>query len=777
MADEIDREKAAQNEKDKKRSKEQEKLNKEVAKALGLWTEELETSTEVMESSYAKLSGVLVGGVTKSFMGAATSAMASGDAMATAAGFMKSNVDMLGSGFKVGTDSMIRIGNQLAKEGNNNGRYMAAAGQALGALTGAVQELTKAGIDFMLKETNKMIDGFRQMSSVGAVYSGGLEAMTATALGAGMTVEQFSKSVAANTDNFTKSGLGVAEGSRKMAASMKAGGDSARNGMFALGMTMEEQADAYAATMARLAGPAGKLQASDAQVAELTEQYARDLKLVSDLTGKSAKEQQQEAEARSNNFKMQQELAKMDPVARDKFNKALGAMTEDSAKAIQDRIAHGGAVTDKNVAILEQASPALKAMHEEEFRLAQQGKLDAEAEMNLRKKYGDQIESQLANQGALATAAHHGLSGLDEMATKAMKEYGKMGSANVQEEKDKIAKQQREGKLGKDSAADLMSAQQNMAIQMQEIASKHFPDFKNALISTIDQIKGAVGVAANGGTFLASLLSGPIGLLGQVLLSGVGGFVASKVAARGAASAGGSALEKTLGGAGGALEKVGGAVGGGAGGGIGGGLKGLAEGFAMLANPATLVGMAAFTVAAMGLGKALEYAAPAIEAMGKAASAILVGIADSLIKMATEVNPLKLLAIAPGIAAIGIAMLPFGVGGALAGIVGGTGGFDAVVAGIQKFEQLDPNRLMAVAGAMKKINESLPTAADLAKMAAVGVMDNLFGGGSKTGGGSTSGGDTNTAKLMQDMLKEQKQTNDYLRASVDLNKKIHNAVA
>jgi len=775
MADEIDREKAAQHEKDKKRSKEQEKLNKEVAKALGLWTEELETSTEVMESSYAKLSGVLVGGVTKSFMGAATSAMASGDAMATAAGFMKSNVDMMGAGFKVGTDSMIRIGNQMAKEGNNNGRYMAAAGQALGALTGAVQELTKAGIDFMLKETNKMIDGFQQMSSVGAVYSGGLEAMTATALGAGMTVEQFSKSVAANTDNFTKSGLGVAEGSRKMAASMKAGGDSARNGMFALGMTMEEQADAYAATMARLAGPAGKLQASDAQVAELTEQYARDLKLVSDLTGKSAKEQQQEAEARSNNFKMQQELAKMDPVARDKFKKALGAMTEDSAKAMQDRIAHAGAVTDKNVAILEQASPALKAMHEEEFRLAQQGKLDAEAEMNLRKKYGDQIESQLANQGALATAAQHGLSGLDEMATKAMKEYGKMGSANVQEEKDKIAKQQREGKLGKDTAADLMSAQQDMATQMQKIASDHLPAFKDALITTIDQIKGAVGVAAGGGSWLASAMSGWTGLLVQAIISGFGGFVASKVAARGAASAGGSALEKTLGGAGGALEKVGGAVGG-ASGGIGGGLKGLAEGFALLANPATLAGMAAFTLTAMGLGKALEYAAPAIEAMGKAASAVLGTLADSLIKMATEVNPLQLLAIAPGIAAVGIAMLPFGVGGALAGLVSGAGGFDAVVAGVQKFEQLDPNRLMAVAGAMKKINESLPTAADLAKMAAVGVLDHMFGSGNKTGS-STSGGETNTAKLMQDMLKEQKQTNDYLRASVDLNKKIHNAVA
>jgi hypothetical protein len=53
-------------------------------------------------------------------------------------------------------------------------------------------------------------------------------------------------------------------------------------------------------------------------------------------------------------------------------------------------------------------------------------------------------------------------------------------------------------------------------------------------------------------------------------------------------------------------------------------LRGVALGFAYFFNPATLVGMGAFTLAAMGIGKALEMAAPAIEAFAP----VLIKIAD-----------------------------------------------------------------------------------------------------------------------------------------------------
>ena len=53
-------------------------------------------------------------------------------------------------------------------------------------------------------------------------------------------------------------------------------------------------------------------------------------------------------------------------------------------------------------------------------------------------------------------------------------------------------------------------------------------------------------------------------------------------------------------------------------------LRGVAKGFAYFFNPATLVGMGAFTLAALGIGKALEMAAPAIEAFAP----VLIKIAD-----------------------------------------------------------------------------------------------------------------------------------------------------
>ena len=56
------------------------------------------------------------------------------------------------------------------------------------------------------------------------------------------------------------------------------------------------------------------------------------------------------------------------------------------------------------------------------------------------------------------------------------------------------------------------------------------------------------------------------------------------------------------------------ALGSGAGRGIQVFLRGLASGLAALANPATLIGLGAVTLAIMGIGKALEMAAPFMEA-------------------------------------------------------------------------------------------------------------------------------------------------------------------
>ena len=126
-----------------------------------------------------------------------------------------------------------------------------------------------------------------------------------------------------------------------------------------------------------------------------------------------------------------------------------------------------------------------------------------------------------------------------------------------------------------------------------------------------------------------SLLFKPINLAVKGIKAGLGslgtrlGGVENGLGGKGGGK-GGSAPAGKRGGArvkgGGALGKVGSSiasVGKGAGAGIGAMLKGMAGGLAAIANPLTLAGLAAVTVAINGIAFAIETASPAFEPFGK----------------------------------------------------------------------------------------------------------------------------------------------------------------
>jgi len=62
----------------------------------------------------------------------------------------------------------------------------------------------------------------------------------------------------------------------------------------------------------------------------------------------------------------------------------------------------------------------------------------------------------------------------------------------------------------------------------------------------------------------------------------------------------------------------------------GGGMAAMSAGLATLANPATLLGLAAITLAVIGIGYALKVAAPGIKAFGEAVASIVVSVGDSI---------------------------------------------------------------------------------------------------------------------------------------------------
>ena len=582
-------------------------------------------SGKQFSESLGKIAGAVGVTMVKSFTAAATAAMRGSNALEVGTGLMKAQIDTANAGWQAGANGLSKLGEATAGAGGRIGAMgiiATAAGSAISFLSNSVTELAKAGIDFMLLQTNKMTDGFQVMSAVGATYANGMKGMTETALQAGMTIEQFSKSVASNVNNLTAAGLGITNGSKRMAAAMQAGGNVARDSMFALGMSMEEQGEAYAMTMARLAGPAGKLHASDQQVAAETLEYAKNLKLISDITGASAKEQQAKANERTSSLSMQIELMKMKPEDRAKLKQTMGTMTENDSEALQHRIAGKGSMVDTKTALMESMSPALKAMHEEQYKAQQAGKLDAKENARLRALYSKDIiedmkkQEQMGAIGKMLPGSSHAdliKSMGDEISTSA-----KWADAKVDEKIGTIngttaTAAANVGKPGAEgnTAVDLAAAKQDFSLKMQDVANNNLPQFAKALTTTIKSIEDAVAgladMSAGGGSAIGRLFSiqGLTAIAGSILPTIITYFGIKSLLSKTVLPAAGG----TLGGAGAdaagkgldGLAKGAGEVGKRAGSGFSSVLSGIADGISKFGNPKVLAGAAAVGILAGAL--------------------------------------------------------------------------------------------------------------------------------------------------------------------------------
>ena len=152
-------------------------------------------------------------------------------------------------------------------------------------------------------------------------------------------------------------------------------------------------------------------------------------------------------------------------------------------------------------------------------------------------------------------------------------------------------------------------------------------------------------------------------------------------------------------------------------------LRGLASGLASLANPATLIGLGAVTLAIMGIGKALEMAAPFMEAF-----------APVLMKVVETIQTVFVAAIEKipeTIKAIGEVIM--GVIGAISDSIVAI--IDAVTSSIERLAAIDGSNLLQVGAGLGAV--ALGMAAFGAGTAVAGV-GNLVGGllGAVTPGGS-----------------------------------------
>lgn len=161
----------------------------------------------------------------------------------------------------------------------------------------------------------------------------------------------------------------------------------------------------------------------------------------------------------------------------------------------------------------------------------------------------------------------------------------------------------------------------------------------------------------------------------------------------------------------------------GAGKGIAAFLRGLALGLASLANPATLVGLGALTIAMMGIGKALEFAAPFMEAFAP----VLMKVVDTI----QNVFIAAIEKIPETIKAIGEVIM--GIIGAISDSIVAV--IDAITSSIERLAAIDGSNLLQVGAGLVAVAAGM---AAFGAGSAVAGVGNLVGGllGAVTPGGS-----------------------------------------
>ena len=172
----------------------------------------------------------------------------------------------------------------------------------LGMLGSFGTTLTNAGlaiIDYVVGTKQE----FEGLAKVGAGLTGDLGQLQMTAAETRMSLPQFAKMVKNNSTLLSQFGGGMTDSVKKFGAlsdAMFKGEQAPINTFMRLGMTIEESNEFMLQALAVNQRSARFRQMSEIDQLRTAEEYAKNLNIISKLTGKNAKEIQKEADARMN---------------------------------------------------------------------------------------------------------------------------------------------------------------------------------------------------------------------------------------------------------------------------------------------------------------------------------------------------------------------------------------------------------------------------------------------------------------------------------------------
>jgi len=395
----------------------------------------------------------------------------------------------------------------LAKAGGSALEILGPLGKVIGGLgegvasaaISVVGSSAKVVNEMMAKELQETVQNMSTFNKIGASFSGSFMELREVATRSGMTIEQFTKAMAAAEASVRQFGIPFAESSKKVAEvsaafdiEQGANGRTLRNELRALGYSIEEQAELAADYMAQVRATMSleqfkNLSAKDVAIA--TKQYAMDLRVLQDITGKNAKAAMEEARVKSLQADIMSKFT--DPKQAEKFQKYFATLPESAKKGFLQYIASGGQV------ITEETAALLSANNEEYAKIftrgrdviynsamtaadAQEAGVDQAIRAGKKQEELERSTGGVINQVNTLTGSLGGLStGINELVTLAQKD--------PEAYKRAIEATRNQATASNELTTGILTAQENtqkFAKQIEDLALTALPNYATAIGST-----------------------------------------------------------------------------------------------------------------------------------------------------------------------------------------------------------------------------------------------------------------------------------------------------
>jgi hypothetical protein len=469
----------------KKRSIERLKSEYDISKASH---DQMKKQGEAAEASGKSLKS-LVSTLYRSIMTTTDTLLSSTDSLGITLTALKSGIDVASKSVGFVAD-FAKMFTGMSKAGK-----LAEMGlDALGDVAEVSAEVLKDIVDLLGKEVAKTVNAYQKMSTVGATFAGGMEEMRAISQSANMGLEEFNRIIVDNAKDFSAAGLGMSEAAKRFASVSKSMSESGlREQISNLGFTFEEFGGLTADVMARL-GTSGQLNyKSDQEIGQLTVEYAKNLRLISNITGEDARKKMEEARKAALKAGVYEKVMQQGGAeGLKKFQDMLAVTPSHMQQGLMEYIASGGtAVRDVATNMAMQQIPGYKEMLDGYLSAITDPTVDStRATDQLLKNLssvGESLKQSSATIGQIGTSVTFGAGGAAaEFVTlvNGMRETTIKMPKDIEEFRRIVEKMATSPGLFTENMAAMQEAVQRSKSAAETLADKALPAFSGALVTT-----------------------------------------------------------------------------------------------------------------------------------------------------------------------------------------------------------------------------------------------------------------------------------------------------